>query len=58
MTTFEEYREAEQKLAEIRQKNGGAESSEEDELMDRMDFLWWELSDDERAIINAGRVRL
>lgn len=49
MTALEQYRAAEARLHEIRRKNGGEESSEEDALLDEMDILWYALSKEEIA---------
>lgn len=39
-------------LDDIRQRNAGADSLEEDELMDEMDRLWYSMSQEEHAEIN------
>ena len=46
------YRELETRLAEIRKNHAGRESPEEEKLMDQMEALWWELSEEEKEISN------
>jgi hypothetical protein len=49
------YRTMERKLADIRAKNGGKESTEEDELLDLMDPVWYRLSDDQKRVLSQER---
>lgn len=53
MTPGEKYLELEKRHLEIRIKNGPVDSQEEDDIMDEMDPIWWEMSDEERAEANA-----
>jgi hypothetical protein len=45
------YLELERRVFVLR--NQRTESLEEDTYMDAMDVIWWELSDHQRALINA-----
>ena len=47
-----EHRSLERKLVHIRWINAGCESAEEDALLEQMDEVWWDLTDEERAAIN------
>jgi flagellin-specific chaperone FliS len=38
------------KLVEIRKRNNNKESEEEDTLLDEMEELWWEMTEDEHEI--------
>lgn len=53
MSEFEKYLDLEQKLLEIRIKNGPTDSEEEDNILDEMDEVWWNLSSEEQDEINA-----
>jgi len=50
---YTKYTALEQKLYKLRRANGDVESPEEDAIIDAMDPLWWEMSDDERAAVEA-----
>jgi hypothetical protein len=47
------YRELEGKLLHTRWVHGGLESSEEDDLLEEMDGVWWELAPEEHALLNS-----
>jgi hypothetical protein len=47
------YRALEDKLIQVRWLNMGYESAEEDALLEEMDELWWNLSDEERDMIHG-----
>lgn len=49
MTSFERYRSMLAELAHVRFRNGGFESPEEDDLLDRMDEVWTAMSQPERS---------
>lgn len=46
---LKKYLNLEKKLYEIREKNSGAESKEEEELLEEMDDAWWGMTEEERA---------
>jgi len=48
------YRDFEVRLAALREKNRGADSPEEDDLLDEADHLWWALSEEERKYLNTA----
>lgn len=48
MTNLEAYKDAERRLEEIRRKHNGAESREENALLDEMDVLWYRLTAEEQ----------
>lgn len=54
---LEMYRRLENHLVRIRWLRGGAESVEEDALLDQMDVAWSRLSPQEQAQLNAEPVR-
>jgi len=47
------YRDFERRLLELLERNQGADSTEEDEMLDEADDLWWKLSDAERGHVNT-----
>lgn len=51
------YRQLEDDLVFVRWVNRGLESEEEDKLLDEMEQAWWELDDQERALIEAAPPR-
>ena len=53
MTPKERYIELDQKLLEIRLKNGPMDSQEEDDLLDEMDFAWWDMSIEEQDEVDT-----
>lgn len=53
MTPSEEYIELDQKLLEIRLKNGPVDSQEEDDILDEMDFAWWAMSEEEQGEVDT-----
>ena len=53
----EAYRRLENRLVRVRWSRGGAESEEEDDLLDQMDIAWSRLSPQEEAQLNAEPVR-
>lgn len=55
--TLNEYRDLQKRLTWIRWTHLGHESEEEDEHLEKMDEVWWKLSDDERAIISSEPFR-
>lgn len=55
---LEKYREMQKKLSWIRWAHLGHESEEEDSLLELMDEVWWELSEEERQVISAEPSRL
>ena len=50
---FNRYRHLERRLWLIRWRNAGAESIEEDDLLDEMDRAWAQLNDREQAILRS-----
>ena len=50
--TFNKYVSSLNELTKIRQKHNDKESKEEDKLLDKMDVLWWKLTENERALMN------
>ena len=46
------YRSLERKLIHTRWINQGFESGEEDALLEGMDEVWWQLSDEKRDMLN------
>ena len=46
------HRELERRLRHVRWLKQGLESEEEDRLLDEMDALWWELSEEERGLLD------
>lgn len=50
---FFRYRQLEQQLWMTRWRHSGDESSEEDALVEEMDAAWWQLSEDEQALLNS-----
>lgn len=57
MAALVRYRELEQRLFAVRRKNNDAESPEEDAILDAMDPVWWELTEEERVGINLQKSR-
>ena len=51
MTTLELYRSLEAELLRVRLKNNDQESKEEDEILDSMDSVWYNLDEDEQEIL-------
>ena len=51
--TKQEYLILHARLIHVRWKHRGGESTEEDALLDRMEVVWWKLTDDERAELDA-----
>lgn len=49
---FHHYRELETALIRMRWLHNGLESPEEDDLLDEMDGVWWELTPDEQDRLN------
>lgn len=49
------YRDFERRLAEVREKYQGEDSTEEDALLDEADLLWWALTAEEEAHIRANK---
>jgi hypothetical protein len=47
------YREMQRDLVRLRRRHHGAESPEEDELLERMDEVWWTLTPSEREVLRA-----
>ncbi len=50
---FRAYVDMRKDLLAIRERNGGKESEVEDQLLDAMDAVWHQLTEEERARINA-----
>ena len=50
---LEKYQQRSRKLDEVRARHGGAESPEEDELLEELDELWWNLSREEKKEVEA-----
>jgi hypothetical protein len=49
------YRQLETRLRNVRSDNNGQESPEEDEILDSMDVLWYDLTPEEREMLqNEG----
>ena len=48
MTNYTKYCNLREELVQTRIKNNGEESPEEDEILDEMDAIWWDLSREER----------
>ena len=46
------HRELERRLKHMRRANGGLESSEEEGILDEMEELWWQLSEEERKVLD------
>lgn len=46
------HRELERRLKHVRRANRGLESSEEEGILDEMEQLWWQLSEEERKILD------
>jgi hypothetical protein len=46
------YRVLEERLIQVRWLNMGFESAEEDALLEEMDELWWNLTDEEKDMIH------
>jgi len=46
------YRELHRQLIWVRWLNQGADSPEEEVLLERMDKVWWELSEEEKALLD------
>ncbi|MGC3999908.1 MAG: hypothetical protein QM767_21700 [Anaeromyxobacter sp.] len=57
MTPLESYRSDERLLLRVRWCHAGGHSPEEDEILERMAAIWWELSDEERAGLNNEEPR-
>ena len=53
--TMQQYRALEEQLAAVRETHPGG-SPEEDAILDRMDPVWYALSDSERSILNTEEV--
>lgn len=49
-----EYLELQKGLVRIRWMHQGTESPEEDALLDEMDAVWWQLTDEERHTVNSS----
>jgi len=47
------YQEKLQELILIREKNKGQDSEEEERNLEKMDSLWWKMSDQERKLIDS-----
>lgn len=47
------YRERECELLRVRELHRDQDSPEEDAILDQMDVLWYELSDEEKAALSA-----
>lgn len=47
------YRVLEQQLIHMRWEHDGAEAEGEEQLLERMTDVWWELDDEERALLRA-----
>ena len=47
--SLEEYLEKSRELDELKARNEGEESPEEDELLEQMDELWWGLTEEEKT---------
>jgi len=47
------YRRLEVRMASVRAKNLGADSSEEDAVLDELDVAWWAMAQHERDYINS-----
>ena len=54
---LDHYRKLEERLRYLRWLSQGLESVQEDTLLEEMDDVWWELSEEERAIAEAERPR-
>jgi hypothetical protein len=52
-----QYRELEDQLVYVRWLNRGAESDEEDRLLDEMEEVWWQLEEHERETLQAEAPR-
>lgn len=52
---LEKYQEATKRLLEIRRENNDQESLAEDQHLDKMDHLWRNLSDEDKATLNRHR---
>lgn len=52
---FEQYKHLTDIMLQIRKKHNGEDSQEEDTLLDFMDGVWWDLTDEERAQLNNHR---
>lgn len=50
---LDRYRRLEDDLVFVRWVNQGLESDKEDAILDEMDEVWWDLDDQERALIEA-----
>lgn len=46
--SLKEYLEKSRELDEVRSRNKGEESPEEDEILEQLDDLWWALTSEER----------
>lgn len=56
-TALERYRRLEDDLVFLRWVNRGLESPAEDDLLDEMEEVWWQLDDQERAAVEASPPR-
>ena len=54
-SNLENYLDSLKELRRLRMVNNNAESKEEDNLLDAMDDLWWELTMEEREHLQAPR---
>jgi len=45
------YRALQKKRLEVLRKHRGADSEKEDEILDEMDGVWWELSESEQEYV-------
>ena len=51
MTKVEQYRTLNKKLTEICLKNEGEQSDEENQLLEQMDIVWWNMTPKERHMV-------
>ena len=56
-TALDRYRRLEDDLVFVRWVNRGLESQQEDDLLDEMEQVWWEMGEDERALVEAAPPR-
>ena len=49
------YRQLEGALKVIRDLNNGEESEEEDDILDEMEKVWYELTDEEQKLLKSER---
>lgn len=53
LPSLEDYKRLENELLHIRQIHRGEESPEEDEILEKMDAVWSQLSSEEQAVASA-----